>query len=235
MDLASLRAEIERKRKNVESMNVLLPERKCFRRGDLEAKHEEAYWKNYYLKSDDNSSKASSSIDDTNEKATALNEKFQLSSRTDVIKKLRERNQPIRLFGESDLDSYRRLRLLETTEPELKGQRNDFKVAMDKIDREYLALILHANNPSRSEETNTDDKDDETEVGPPIPNQPEEVKEDSGYDLPDIIEQIKTTRKGNRAYDCQVVLNYFKFILKKWSQELTLRELDEKKNCTRKN
>jgi pre-mRNA-splicing factor 18 len=127
MDLASIKAEIDRKRKNVESMNVLLPEKKFFRRGDLEAKHEEAYWKNYYAKSDDNSSKASSSIDETNEKTTAINEKFQLPARTDVIKKLRERNQPIRLFGEIDLDSYRRLRLLETTEPELKGQRNDFK------------------------------------------------------------------------------------------------------------
>jgi pre-mRNA-splicing factor 18 len=127
MDLASIKAEIDRKRKNVESMNVLLPEKKFFRRGDLEAKHEEAYWKNYYAKSDDNSSKASSSIDETNEKTTAINEKFQLPARADVIKKLRERNQPIRLFGEIDLDSYRRLRLLETTEPELKGQRNDFK------------------------------------------------------------------------------------------------------------
>lgn len=128
MDLASLKAEIERKRKNVESMNVLLPEKKCFRRGDLEAKHEEAYWKNYYAKSGDDINKASSSTDnDTNEKDATLNEKFQLPARTDVIKKLRERNQPIRLFGESDLDSYRRLRLLETTEPELKGQRNDFK------------------------------------------------------------------------------------------------------------
>lgn len=100
---------------------------------------------------------------------------------------------------------------------------------MDKIDREYLALILHANNPSSSQ-TNPEEKDDDTDVGPPLPNQTEEVvKEDSGYDLPEIVEQIKTTRKGNRAYDCQVVLNYFKFILKKWSHELNDREIDEKK------
>jgi hypothetical protein len=102
-------------------------------------------------------------------------------------------------------------------------------LAMDKIDREYLSLILHANNPSSSETMDEID-DDDKEMGPPIPNRTEEVKEDSGYDLPDIIEQIKTTRKGNRAYDCQVVLNYFKFILKKWSHELTERELDEKKS-----
>ncbi|CAF0825903.1 unnamed protein product [Rotaria sp. Silwood1] len=228
MSLESLKAEIERKRKNVESMNVLLPEKKFFRRGDLEAKHDEEYWKKYYSKSD-NSNKASTSTEDTNEKTTIPNEKFQLPSRPDVIKKLRERNQPIRLFGESDVDSYRRLRLLEITEPELKGQRNDFKAAMDKIDREYLAVILHADNPS-SLETNSDEKDEEQDIGPPIPNQIEEVKEESGYDLSDIMEQIKTTRKGNRAYDCQVVLNYFKFILKKWSQELNDRELEEKKS-----
>jgi len=83
-------------------------------------------------------------------------------------------------------------------------------------------------NPSSSEEVNAEEED--TAVGPPIPNQTEEVvKEESGFDLPEIMEQIKTTRKGNRAYDCQVVLNYFKFILKKWSHELNERDIDEKK------
>ena len=127
MDLASLKAEIERKRKNVESMNVLQPEKKFFRRGDLEAKHEEAYWSNYYSKSSNNTAKVSSAIDDQSEKSSTFNEKLQLPPRADVIKKLRERNQPVLLFGESELDACRRLRILETTEPELKGQRNDFK------------------------------------------------------------------------------------------------------------
>lgn len=100
------------------------------------------------------------------------------------------------------------------------------QLAMDKVDREYLASLLHANNPS-SEVAKPEEEDGE--VGPPIPNQTE-VKEDTGYDLPDIIEQIKTARKGNRAYDCQVILNYFKFILKKWSNELNHRDLNEKKS-----
>lgn len=128
MDLSAIKAEIERKRKNVESKNVLLPDKKCFRRGDLESKHEEEYWSKYYAKSDNNNANPTVALtDEVNEKTSTLNEKFQLPPRADVIKKLRERNQPIRLFGESDIDSYRRLRLLETTEPELKGQRNDFK------------------------------------------------------------------------------------------------------------
>lgn len=101
---------------------------------------------------------------------------------------------------------------------------------MDKIDREYLACILHANNPSSSQ-GNSEEQEEETEAGPPLPTQTEEVvKEESGFDLPEIIEQIKTTRKGNRAYDCQVVLNYFKFIIKKWSHELNERDIDEKKS-----
>lgn len=133
MSLESLKAEIERKRKNVESMNVMLPEKKCFRRGDLETKHEEEYWKKYFSKTSGNdSSKASTSTDESSEKTGMLNEKLQLPARPDVIKKLRERNQPIRLFGETDMDSYRRLRLLEITEPELKGQRNDFKAGMSQ-------------------------------------------------------------------------------------------------------
>lgn len=130
MSLESLKAEIERKRKNVESMNVLLPEKKFFRRGDLEAKHDEEYWKKYYSKPNEDSNGATSSAEDAREKATTQNEKLQLPPRSDVIKKLRERNQPIRLYGESDMDSYKRLRLLETTEPELKGQRNDFKAGL---------------------------------------------------------------------------------------------------------
>ena len=234
MNLASLKAEIERKRKNVESMNVLLPDKKCFKRGDLEAKHEEAYWEKYYAKtSNQTDADASTSSKDQRETQNIFNDNLPLPPRADVVKRLRELNQPIRLFGEADVDTCRRLRVLETSEPELKGQRNDFKAAMDKIDREYLSLILHANNPSSEEQAaakNEIDEDD-GEVGPPVPStQPEEQKEDTGYDLPDIIEQIKTTRKGNRAYDCQVVLNYFKFILKKWSHELNQRDLDEKKS-----
>ena len=127
MNLASLKAEIERKRKNVESMNVLLPEKKCFRRGDLEAKNEEEYWKKHYSNVHMNSNNKSISTDGTNDKSITLPENFQLPLRTDVVKRLRERNEPIRLFGETDLDSYSRLRLLETTEPEFRGQRNDFK------------------------------------------------------------------------------------------------------------
>ena len=37
-----------------------------------------------------------------------------------MIRRLRERNEPIRLFGESDYDAYQRLKKLEILEPEVK-------------------------------------------------------------------------------------------------------------------
>lgn len=47
---------------------------------------------------------------------------------------LRERNQPIWLFGESDYDAFQRLKRVQLLEPESKGLRNDLLTAMDKVD-----------------------------------------------------------------------------------------------------
>ena len=59
-----------------------------------------------------------------------------------MIRRLRERNEPIRLFSESDIESFQRLRKLEILEPEVnKGMRNDFKAAMDKVDAAYLSEL----------------------------------------------------------------------------------------------
>lgn len=37
-----------------------------------------------------------------------------------MIRRLRERSEPVRLFGESDYDAYQRLKKLEILEPEIK-------------------------------------------------------------------------------------------------------------------
>lgn len=41
-----------------------------------------------------------------------------------VIRRLRDRNEPIRLFGESDYECYLRLKKLETDEPDAKEVTN---------------------------------------------------------------------------------------------------------------
>lgn len=43
----------------------------------------------------------------------------QTLSRVEVTRKLRERGQPILLFGESEIDSFKRLRRVEILEPEV--------------------------------------------------------------------------------------------------------------------
>ena len=39
--------------------------------------------------------------------------------RKEVVRRLRDRNEPISLFGETDIEAFRRLRKLEISEPEI--------------------------------------------------------------------------------------------------------------------
>jgi len=41
-----------------------------------------------------------------------------------VIRRLRERDEPIRLFGETDYESFQRLKKLEMLEPDVKSVRD---------------------------------------------------------------------------------------------------------------
>ena len=65
-----------------------------------------------------------------------------ISAPFQVIRRLRERGEPIRLFAESDIESFQRLRKLEILEPEVnRGMRNDFKAALDEVDEAFLTEI----------------------------------------------------------------------------------------------
>ena len=54
---------------------------------------------------------------------------------SEVIKRLRERGEPIKLFGEIRSETYQRLRSLEMKEPSGSKSQTDFKSAMEKIDQ----------------------------------------------------------------------------------------------------
>ncbi|KAI8853516.1 hypothetical protein BC829DRAFT_424649 [Chytridium lagenaria] len=62
----------------------------------------------------------------------------------EIIGRLRARGEPIRLFGETDRDRVRRLKVLESREERTEGQRNDFQSLLDSADR-GLALELLRN------------------------------------------------------------------------------------------
>ena len=56
--------------------------------------------------------------------------------RVEVVRRLRERLEPILLFGETEKESEKRLRSIEVNEPDkIEGIRNDFKDALDRIEK----------------------------------------------------------------------------------------------------
>uniref|UniRef100_A0A671KFY1 Pre-mRNA-splicing factor 18 n=1 Tax=Sinocyclocheilus anshuiensis TaxID=1608454 RepID=A0A671KFY1_9TELE len=125
-----LKAEIARKRKLPEEKELVDYSKKYFKRADLLDKTEEEA-------PPSTSSNPVLELELTEEKLPMT------LSRQEVIRRLRERGEPIRLFGESDYDAFQRLRKIEILAPEVnKGLRNDLKAAMDKIDQQYLNEIV---------------------------------------------------------------------------------------------
>lgn len=78
------------------------------------------------------------------------NEGFNVSNE-EAIRRLRHKNQPIRLFGESDNERRLRLRALELIEERSEGQRNDFMKALENAEK-------GANSSSATATTATSEK-----------------------------------------------------------------------------
>lgn len=76
------------------------------------------------------------SVDGSEDQALAESrvEESDSQSMSEVRKGLRERGQPIQLFGETESESRRRLRKLQLEAPELnEGGRNEYMAAMHKV------------------------------------------------------------------------------------------------------
>uniref|UniRef100_A0A673L2Y9 Pre-mRNA-splicing factor 18 n=1 Tax=Sinocyclocheilus rhinocerous TaxID=307959 RepID=A0A673L2Y9_9TELE len=139
----TLKAEIARKRKLIEEKELVDDSKKYFKRADLARKEEEDYYRRcgykprYKLQLWKRLSNPVLELELTEEKLPMT------LSRQEVGQRLRERGEPIHLFGESDYDAFQRLRKIEILAPEVnKGLRNDLKAAMDKIDQQYLNEIV---------------------------------------------------------------------------------------------
>ncbi|KAL7878571.1 hypothetical protein AOLI_G00095450 [Acnodon oligacanthus] len=140
-----LRAEIARKRKLIEEKELVDDSKKYFKRAELARKEEEDYYKRCGYKMDKKEEEVTPSTSSNPVLELELTEeKLPMTlSRQEVIRRLRERGEPIRLFGETDYDAFQRLRKIEILAPEVnKGLRNDLKAAMDKIDQQYLNEIV---------------------------------------------------------------------------------------------
>ncbi|XP_068843192.1 pre-mRNA-splicing factor 18 isoform X4 [Bos indicus] len=152
-----LKSEILRKRQLVEDRNLLVENKKYFKRSELAKKEEEAYFERcgYKIQPKDEDQKPLTSSNPVLELELAEEKLPMTLSRQEVIRRLRERGEPIRLFGETDYDAFQRLRKIEILTPEVnKGLRNDLKAALDKIDQQYLNELVGGQEPGEEDTQN---------------------------------------------------------------------------------
>ncbi|XP_068579213.1 pre-mRNA-splicing factor 18 isoform X4 [Cebidichthys violaceus] len=202
-----LKAEIARKRKVIEDKHLVDDSKKFFKRSDLARKEEEDYFRRCGYKIDKKEDEPSTSANPVLEMELTEEKLPMTLSRQEVIRRLRERGEPIRLFGESDYDAFQRLRKIEILTPEVnKGLRNDLKAAMDKIDQQYLNEIVGGTEPGEVD-TQHDLK----------------VHEENTT-----IEELEALRNtlgtGDDNGDQDVIDKFLRFLLGVWAKDLNSRE-----------
>ncbi|CAG9857333.1 unnamed protein product [Phyllotreta striolata] len=202
-----LKAEIARKRKLLEDKELLSGEKKYFKRGELIAKEQEEYRKKYSVQNETN--ETSSAIVEGEEIESNL--QHSILPRQEVIARLRDRNEPILLFAETELDAFTRLRKCELLEPEInRGFRNDLQEAMEQVDQAYLNELLED-----AEEAKVSEKKDKLQQEPTI-------------EYEKIREMAKSMGRGNREHDMTVIVHFIQLILKEWNEQLQKRSKEEK-------
>ncbi|KAK7151845.1 hypothetical protein R3I94_008255 [Phoxinus phoxinus] len=214
-----LKAEIARKRKLIVDKDLIDDSKKYFKRADLARKEEEEYYRRCgYKVSNEQPVRQLDKTEDVEPPSTSANPALELElteeklpmtlSRQEAVRRLRERGEPVRLFGESDYDAFQRLRKIEILAPEVnKGLRNDLKAAMDKIDQQYLNEIVGGAEGSILLDTQHDLKVHEE-------NTTIEELEDLGASL----------GTGNDVRDMDVINKVLRFLLGVWAKDLNSRE-----------
>jgi len=138
--------------------------------------------------------------------------------RKEVIKRLRERGEPILLFGESISEAFLRLKQIQISESETnRGFRNDFQEAMEKLEQEYLNEMLKSKNSGNESKQKGND-----------------VKVE---DVNTTIEELNNLainlrkRKDDISQDCKIICKFLKFLLGLWGKNLNSRQ-DKDKTST---
>ncbi|XP_077120735.1 pre-mRNA-splicing factor 18 isoform X4 [Ranitomeya variabilis] len=183
--------------------------KKYFKRSELAEKEREAYFERcgYKVQNQEEEENPSTSNNPVLDLELAEEKLPMTLSRQEVIRRLRERGEPIRLFGETDYDAFQRLRKIEILAPEVnKGLRNDLKAALDKIDQQYLNELVAGQEPA-VEDTQNDLK----------------VHEENTT-----IEELEVLGeclgRGNDNKDMDVINKVLKFLLGVWAKDLNARE-----------
>lgn len=232
-----LKAEIERKRKQLHDKALVKDGKKFFKREDLMKQEEEEYWQKQRqrLQSDDaapDEQPAGSGLqapDTSKAEASSSTTTDKILPRKEVIKRLRERSEPALLFGESETDSFKRLRQLEIREPELtRGLRNDFQEAMEKVDQAYLTELLASGARGDASDQKTKANDVRVQVVDTDMDQIREMAEGLGR----FVTSYKDGEQKNehKKKDAHVIHTFLRYLLQLWGDRLNSRS-EEEKTC----
>lgn len=183
-------------------------DKKYFKRGDLIEKEKQEYLEKYNAKDLLNSQASSSGNHHDSEFVNSSKDRTaDLANlpRSEVVRKLRERGEPVLLYGESEIDSTYRLRQLEISAPEVnRGFRNDFQEAMEEVDQAYLQEILTDNPVDPNKDKNKN----------------EDIDVDESVTYESIQQEAEKLGRGNKEHDINVIVTLLKFLLKNWNDQL---------------
>ncbi|OXA49988.1 pre-mRNA-splicing factor 18 [Folsomia candida] len=224
--MEAIKAEIERKRKQLEDSKVVSGGQKYFKRSELMARNEEAYLVRHGLQkaatneANAKFAKANASVKVEVPKAGSGNmEDLPKLSRREVIRRLRERGEPILLFGETEEESSRRLRKMEILEPEVnRGFRNDFQAALEQVDQAYLEEIIRTSKSGPGQAADKKKKLGDVHV----------MEDSYTYDVIVPKAQEVFSKSKNMEERAKTILEWVKFLLKCWGKYLNSRSEEEK-------
>jgi len=213
-----LKAEIERKKRQLQEKNVMAgPDKKYFKRGDLAEKQREEYIAKHapnieeLKKFQDTKTESKKEVENKNNEVATI----PTLSKAEVVKRLRERGHPILLFGETLTDACERLKQIDmdapdTAQSQASGLTNDFKEARERVDQEYMKQMLDSQGIK-----------DEIDKGKSKGDK-DQYETQSTYQ--EVLEMAHDLGKGDMDHDDKVVQEFILVLMKEWGQELNERE-----------
>merc|ERR1712142_700810 len=198
--------------RQVQEKNILQPQKKYFKRGDLAAVEQAEYLSKYGPNKEDIEELARKKNDNEEKESVEINDALYPLPREEVVRRLREKLEPIILFGETENEANLRMRALEIGEPDnarLRASHNNFQEALKNVDKQYLKAV--------QKEDSIDDK------------QKLELKlYTTTKTWTELLELAHGLRMGDHKHDEMVISEWIKVMVTMWGQELNFRDESEK-------
>ena len=213
-----LKAELSRKRKTVEAIRAAKGKRFVF-----SSELEEMSTENKQATNKQTQAETPRSADlDTNNNETTDSSVLappcpHSIPRSEVIRRLRERSEPVLLFGETEGESMERLKQLEMRSPEgLSGLQNDFLKAIERLDRDYIESIVKQNSGATH--------------GGDVTVSTSQLKY---TEVKSLAKQLNSRKEA--AGDTDIILTILQFLISSWGEDLNARNKEVKNSYDGKN